>query len=315
MIDTYGIGALMPSRRLRARFLREVQRVERATCHARAAMDPHDLPDPRALPDPAQRCLLFSGDVGRAQVRSVRAHAMGRLRLGKAEPWMHCEVWQYVSSPPITRVGAARLRSGESVPSVMEDGYVDGEPRAPRQLVRLTRLDPSTTERFAVDELVHFLSDAVLSSPAMLLSAPTRWTAVDDRSFDVELTDHQRVARVRVSVDERGAVIRVDAERLFATMPGATDAVPELPPRPGAPARPKVEWRDARWSTFVTDWGRLGSRRFARCTRAVWQLPEGELPYATLTFDEVDLSDPEVGVCPAGARESEPRDRPARPGE
>ena len=40
-----------------------------------------------------------------------------------------------------------------------------------------------------MSELVTYLNDAVLLAPSMLLALPVTWTAVNDSSFDLTLSD------------------------------------------------------------------------------------------------------------------------------
>jgi hypothetical protein len=114
---------------------------------------------------------------------------------------------------------------------------------------------------FDVGELTTYLNDAVLVAPSMLLGPSTAWNAVDDRSFDVSLTDAGRTVSGRVFVDERGAPYD------FST----TDRYMDTPEGP----------IQAEWRTPVRGWERIHGRAVPGQIEAVWHLPDGPVPYVT----------------------------------
>jgi hypothetical protein len=75
-------------------------------------------------------------------------------------------------------------------------------------------------------------------APSMLLTPAVAWTAVDDESFDVSMSDSGISATARVFVDEQGRMVD------FST----TDRWPALP---GGLTR-------ARWTTPIDGWSAHG---------------------------------------------------------
>ncbi|MFO0615406.1 MAG: DUF6544 family protein [Polyangiaceae bacterium] len=272
----------MPSRRMRSRFMRELEQ-------ARIGAQPCDAPiitpaDVEALPEPARRCFAFAGAVGLPRVWSVRAHAMGVFRVSAAKPWMHCETWQYDARDPIARSFQRRLRYGHVVPMLVRDLYTEGRGRVFGRVLDTFSVVDEDHDFVTLGELSSFVSDAMLLAPSLLLGAATRWIAVNESAFDVELRDHGWSVSARVVVDPRGAVTEVSSEdRYFApTAPGGREGRPSAPP-PSA-------WTRARWSVPVTDWASGAGRRFARRAQAIWHLPSGDFQDAELLFDRVDVN-------------------------
>ena len=96
---------------------------------------------------------------------------------------------------------------------------------------------------------------------------------MDDRSFDVSLTDRGTTVTARVFVDERGAPTD------FST----TDRYCE---NPFDSKRPLVR---ARWTTPLGPYAEVDGRMLPTSGRAVWHLPEGEFAYAELAFAPGDV--------------------------
>jgi hypothetical protein len=127
------------------------------------------------------------------------------------------------------------------------------------KLVGLVTVADGHGEECTVSELVTYLDDAVLLAPSMLLSPAASWSAVDDRSFDVTLTDSGRRVTGRVHLDERGA------PRDFRTIDRYADL-------PGGPVR-------AEWTTPIETWDIVDGRPVPGRFSAIWLLPSGPLPY------------------------------------
>ena len=211
------------------------------------------------LPAVVQRYLHFMGVVGRPRDWSFRAHFVGRFRLRPRLGWMPAEAWQYNSGVDVARIFVMRLRFAGVVPMIGRDTYLDGHGRMIGKLLDRVTVADGQGEEFDIGELTTYLNDAVLLAPSMLLGLATTWTGVDERSFDVSLTDSGRTVTGRVFLDDRGA------PRDFST----TDRYADLP-------RGLVR---AEWRTPVSSWESIDGRPLPGPFGAVWHLPGGPLPY------------------------------------
>lgn len=271
-------AGLGPSRRMRARFLREVGALKLDGPPMEAAVvAPADL---APLPATARRFMTFMGVLGRPRTWSVRAHARGAFRLGPDKPWMRCEAWQFDTCLGVSRVFHMRLRYGGVVPMIVRDTYLDGKGHMLGRVLDAFSVVDETDDHVTTGELVTYLNDAVLLAPSMLLRPEVTWTEVDDASFDVSLTDRGRTVRARVFVDRDGFVSD------FST----TDRFIELPGADGAP-----RWTRARWTTPTRGLRTVHGRTVAHAGEAVWHLPEGDFAYADLSFDRVEFDVPPAG--------------------
>jgi hypothetical protein len=223
--------------------------------------------DLAALPDSARRYLRYMGVVGRPADHGFRAHLFGRFRRRPAQRWTRCEAWQHNSVAPVSRIFHLRLDFARVLPMYGRDTYLDGRGRMRVKVLGLTVADQHGPE-LDLGELVTFLDDAVVFAPSMLLRLPVTWTAVDDDSFDLSLTDHGTTVRARVSLTAEGAPCDFSTEDRYADLPGGLVR--------------------ARWSTPLHGWT-AGARPYPARGSAIWHLPSGPFTYAEFEFSPTSV--------------------------
>ncbi len=252
--------------RLAGRDLRATALAEAAERLGRPApCDPQPVGDAdlQDMPASVQRYLRFMGVVGRPRDVSFLAQFVGRFRRGRGG-WMPCEAWQFNSARPVLRIYHMRLDLAGVVPMVGRDVYAAGHGSMKGKLAGVATVADGSGPEFDVGELVTFLNDALLLAPSMLLTDTTTWTAVDECSFDVGLTDAGRTVVGRVSIDDRGALVDFETTDRFCDLPDGLVR--------------------ARWSTPVDGWTMVAGRRLPLHCGAVWHLDEGPLPYVDGAF-------------------------------
>lgn len=238
--------------------------------------DPVTEADLAGLPEPAQRFLRVAEVVGRPRDRSFVVRSDARFRLRPGQRFQPCWAWQYNTATPISRVFSMRLDLARVVPMVGVDSWIAGRGRLHGTLLGLIPVAEGTGREFDIGELVTWLDDACLLAPSMLLVPAVTWTAVDDRSFDVTVSESGVAATARVTLDQDDRLVQVSTTDRWVTL------------RSGL--------MRARWTTPVDGWTRHGHRWIPTGGRAIWHLPDGPYEYArgrfvpgTLRFD-VDLT-------------------------
>jgi hypothetical protein len=261
------------------KFYREVRALELVQPAASDTIVTED--DLKPLPAAVQRYFRFMGAVGKPRVWSLHVAFDGRFKRGADSDWLPCETVQYNSRDELARLFYMTLRVG-FIPMLGRDTYLRGKGRMLGKVLDLfTVVDGSGTE-FDIGELVTYLNDAILMAPSMLLDSAVTWTAIDDRSFDVALTDRGTTVTARVFLDERGAPVD------FST----TDRFMDDPAQPG-------KYKRARWTTPVEGWQEVGGRMVPITGRATW-FPDDAPP---LTYAEFTLKPESVAfnLAPAVA--------------
>jgi hypothetical protein len=230
--------------------------------------------DLAALPESARRYFAFTGAIGRPHDWSFRVGFAGEFRMAPDKSWLPCEGFQFDSSLGITRVFHMRLSMGGLLPTMVRDTYVLGRARMLGKVFDLVPVVDETGPELDLSELVTYLNDALTFAPSMLLGPSTVWTAVDDRSFDVAITDFGLTAKGRVSLDERGAMVDFSTEDRYVADPWTK-------------GHPFVR---GRWNTPIDGWTVCDGRPFPTGGRAVWHLPGGVFEYARFHFVEGTLA-------------------------
>jgi hypothetical protein len=101
----------------------------------------------------------------------------------------------------------------------------------------------------------------------MLLGPETAWTDVDDKTFDVALTDAGRTVKGRVFLDDRGAPVDFETTDRFGQ----------------DPADPSRKFVRARWTTPLDPgWHEVEGRPVSRSGTALWHFPSGDFAYGKM---------------------------------
>jgi hypothetical protein len=225
--------------------------------------------DVESLPEPAQRYMRFMGVVGRPRDWSFRVRFVGELRRAPDKRWMHAVAWQYNTSPAVARIFDMRMDFGGVLPMFGSDTYVAGRGRMSGKLLNVLKVVDGSGREFDLGELVTYLNDACLVAPSMLLNDYVSFTPVDDRSFDVTLSDAGNTVTARVFVGADGRLADFGTtDRWFAGPDGLVHA---------------------RWTTPIEGWITNGDRRLPSRGRAVWHLETGEFEYAWGRFEPLTL--------------------------
>lgn len=220
-------------------------------------------PDLADLPEPARRYLVHRRVVGRPQDRCFLVRFRGRFKR-PGQPWMPCDAWQFNAASPITRVFHMRIDVARVVPMVGRDAYVSGLGSMKGKVLGLVTVADGSGPEFDLGELVTYLNDAVVLAPSLLLDDAVRWSAVDDGSFDLTLTDLGRSVTARVFVDADGAVVDFATEDRWCDLPDGLVR--------------------ARWTTPIDGWTEVDGEPWPTGASAVWHLDDGPLPYIEGTF-------------------------------
>lgn len=257
------LAARSTSRHLQSAFRDELRR---ASLPSTAAATP--LIDEQAisgLPASVQRYLRFMGAVGRPRDWSLRARFKARFRTAPGE-WLACEALQYDSRLPLSRVFYMQLALKKLLPVTVRDTYLAGHGRMRAKAFDLFEVAEAHGPELDVGELVTYLNDAIFMAPSLLLGPETSWQAVDDRTFDVTLSDGPLRVKARVWLDEHGAPLDFSTTDRFFDQPDGK--------------RVRTEWR-----TPVSGWQDVNGRKLPTRAQAVWQLKTGPFSYADFSVD------------------------------
>ncbi len=226
--------------------------------------------DVAPLPEPARRYFSFCGAVGRERVTAFRARFSGQFRRGPDASFQDVQTDQFNLSEPIARLFYMKLRM-LGLPIQGRDTYVAGKGRLLIRPLDLFTVEDWQGVETDASELLTWLNDAVLLAPSMLIHPRTEWSAIDEASFGVAVSDGGHTVSATVVVDADGAVqnfLTEDRWMVAKTLVRAT------------------------WSTPISGWRSEDGRKFPTAGVATWSLPEGPFTYAKLDMPpgSIDLN-------------------------
>ena len=240
----------------------------------RSPVDPAPVSDKdiATLPSPARRYLEFMGVVGRPRDWSFRARFVGEFRQRTGQKFMPCEAWQYNTSLGPARIYYMRIDFAGALPMFGVDAYQAAHGRMHGKLLGLITVADGSGPEFDISELTTYVNDALMFAPSMLLTPAVSWTAVDDHSFEVNMSDKGVSATSRVVVDAQGRMVDFTTNDRWAALPAGLTR--------------------ARWTTPVDGWFNHAGRWLPTGGHAVWHLDTGEFEYARGHFvpENVELN-------------------------
>ena len=188
---------------------------------------------------------------------------------------MPCEAWQYNTSLVPARVYYIRIDFAGVLPMFGVDVYQAGHGHMHGKLLGLITVAEGSGPEFDVGELTTYVNDGLMIAPSTLLTPAVAWTAVDDHSFDVSMSDGGISATSRVFVDDHGRMIDFSTTDRWAALPGGLTR--------------------ARWTTPIDGWLDHEGQWLPTGGRAIWHLDTGEFEYVRGRFL---LESVEVNVPP-----------------
>jgi uncharacterized protein DUF6920 len=165
------------------------------------------------LPAPAARYFERVLGPTPVDIRAARIRHRGDFLLRPGAWRAFTSVQEYSTRPP-GFIWDASIRVAPLLHVRVRDSYIDGVGAMRARLGGLIPLvDRRGTPELASGALMRFLAEAVWLPTALLPRANLAWTAVDDRSARVALTDRGTSVSIDVSFRPNGEIARVAALR------------------------------------------------------------------------------------------------------
>jgi hypothetical protein len=231
-----------------------------------STFDPSRL---EGLPAPVTRYFAFALSpgqriIGRAHLRSTGTFA------AKPNAWAPFTAEQHVRTEPPEFVWNARIAMMPLVPVRVRDSYVGGEGSMRATLAGLVPIvSQHGTPEMAAASLQRFLAEAVWYPTALLPREGLSWSAIDDTSARVTLTDGPTTVSLDVTFGSRGEIETISTMR-YRDVKGTPVATP--------------------WVGHHRDYMRLSGMMIPTAGDVAWVLPTGPEPYwrgrlISATFD------------------------------
>lgn len=222
------------------------------------------------LPEPVQRYMNWSGVIGQPWTRTAYIKQTGQFRQGFDRPWMPMTAEQVFTTSPPGMVWNARFKLYGLSLMRARDTYKDGQGHMYGKAAGLFTIFDDRSEFLTLGTMTRYLSE-IIWFPIAYLSNYITWTAVDDRSADVAMTDHGRTVTGRMYFDDLGRPTNFEAMRYM----GDKDTYTLTP-----------------WFTTNKAYGVQGGPNIPVLGHVGWRLPDGELIYGDFAIDKAEYNRP-----------------------
>ena len=222
------------------------------------------------LPEPVQRYMRWTGVVGKPWTRTAYVRQSGRFRQGFDKPWMPMAAEQVFTVDPPGMVWQARFKMFGLPLMRARDSYQDGRGHMFGKAAGLFTVFDERGEELTQGTLTRYLSEMIWF-PIAYLGDNITWTAVDEQSADVSLSDHARTASGRMFFDDLGRPTTFETMRYMGVDGG---------------------YRLTPWHTPHMEWGERGGLNIPVRGEVLWLLPEGPLTYGDFHIEGVAYNRP-----------------------
>jgi hypothetical protein len=215
-----------------------------------------DAYDPARVPPPVARYFAFVLPAGHPIVAIAHLRFDGTFA-AKPNKWTPFTAEQHVRTDPPGFVWDAHIAMTPSV--YVRDSYTDGDGTMEARMAGVVPLvHQHGTPEMASASLMRFLAEAVWFPTALLPRDGLSWSAVDDSTARVTLTDRPTTVSLDVSFGPRGEITTVSGMRYRDV-----NGTPVLTP----------------WIGHHTRYARSGGMMIPTEGEVAWALPTGVEPY------------------------------------
>ena len=166
------------------------------------------------LPRPVQRYFAFALSPAQPMVVAAHAKSHGEFRLRLGGGWHAFTAMQHYSTSPRAFVWDASIHIAPLVTLNVADRYLHGDGAISARAVGVVPVvNVHGTPELAAGELLRYLAETVMMPTALLPSSGALWSAVDDSSARVTLTDRGATVTAIFYFGPRGEIARVSAQR------------------------------------------------------------------------------------------------------
>ena len=227
--------------------------------------------DLAGLPELVAAYIRRSGAVGQPRITNFRARIHGRIRAGADKPWMGFtgeQVNTYGTN--ITRLFFLDATMF-GLPVDVLHIFVGPSATMRVKAASLVPLVNASGTEMVRAETVTLFNDLCVLAPAALIDARVRWQSVDDHHVRGAFTNGMHTVSAELAFnDDHELVDFVSEDRLRASADGTT-------------------FTRQKWSTPLSDYRSLDTRRVSSRGEARWHAPEPEGEFAYLEFKLAEL--------------------------
>ncbi|AEB29293.1 hypothetical protein CAR_c05960 [Carnobacterium sp. 17-4] len=222
------------------------------------------------LPENVQRWLEYSGINGREKILTVRLKQKANMRLNKNKPWMSVQAEQYFTTEEPSFIWKATIKPAPLIHIVGRDKYWNGKGSMLIKFLSLFTVADSEGKEINQGTLLRYLAEMVWF-PTAALNNYIIWNEIDDNNAQATMTYKGVTASGLFSFNDKGEVIKFEAERY-----GEFDK------------RFKLEV----WSIFLRDYKAFEGIMIPSNGEVTWKLKSGDFNWFNFEVTEIEYNVP-----------------------
>lgn len=222
------------------------------------------------LPVPVQNYFRHVIPDNNSYIQSAQFSQSGTFNLGGHAPnWKTLQATQDVRATSPAFIWNATVQMAPLIPVRVMDAYIDGTGMLEAKLLStFTVMKAEAGPELDSGELMRYLAEAVWYPTALLPSDHIQWTAIDDYSALVTLTDGDQSVSMTYYFNERYEVERVYTDQRYRKV---DDSYVKTP-----------------WTGYFSDYRDINGIRIPFKAKVEWNTTEGDLPYFRCRITEVE---------------------------
>ncbi len=226
--------------------------------------------DLAGIPPPVQNYLRRAGVVGREKVAIFRAVFHGTMQRTLSGSWMRVSGEQHNFFGDRARLFYIK-GSLYGLPFEGLHSYTGDSATMLIKAASLVQVGDARGKEMTRGETVTMFNDMCFLAPATLIDTTIHWKMVDSLTVDATFTNRDNTISARLFFDKNGLLINFRSNDRYLSEDGSS-------------------YSNVPWSTPITSYREIGGRRLPASAEAVWHMPDGDIPYAKYTFDEIEYN-------------------------
>jgi hypothetical protein len=219
------------------------------------------------LPEPVRRYLAYAMPEGPEAIRFVRIKQTGLFCTAPGKNWIPLDAEQYFTATQPGFIWHAKVRPSPLLWIEARDRYGRGQGNMKIKLLSTIPLADASGPEIDVSSLLRYLGEMPWFPPAFLNGEAIEWEAIDATRARATITDGHLSGSGVFSFDEAGRILTFTTDERYRTV--EDEAVRE------------------HFTGRYADYRERNGAKIPHEVEAVWNLPEGDYPYARIRVAEI----------------------------
>lgn len=222
------------------------------------------------LPELVRKYIRYSGAVGKAKVRNLKAGFSGKIRKDEQSPWMPFRVEQHSfinESIRLFWMDAVMMH----LPVKGFHCFRKGVAFMDIRLFGLFRVQYMDGKEMGISETVTFFNDMCVMAPATLIDHRINWIETEENRVLAEFSDHGITISAWLHFGENGELTNFISDDRYAF-------------------KGKNRMEQFRWQTPLRNYQEINGRMISKEADLIYEYPEGDFCYGKFEMTQLQYN-------------------------